>query len=204
MQKEDLTMHKEFYKETEGIYRLKVPFYDIFTSVFLIEANGELILVDTATTESDVESYIIPALSAYGCSMADISKLVLSHRHSDHAGGLDTLLHHAPQLEVVTDIRRLADGILTYPLAGHTKDSIGVLDTRTGTLIACDGLQGDGVWKYRCYTEDRDAYIETLKRIEKDTLIENILFSHAYEPWNKESAFGRDEVRNCLMHCMGA
>lgn len=187
-----------FYEEVEGIYRLKIPFDTVYTSVFLIKAPSRVILVDCATTARDVEDVILPALKKLGYTPTDVDTLVLTHRHGDHAGGLDTLLRHAPQLEVVTDIRTLADGVCTYPMGGHTRDCIGVLDSRTGTLISGDGIQGAGVDKYRCYTEDPQMYLETLARIREDARIENILFSHAYEPWLADRASGREQVLACL------
>lgn len=36
----------EFYKETDGIYRLRVPFDRIYTSVFLIQTENGPVLVD--------------------------------------------------------------------------------------------------------------------------------------------------------------
>ena len=187
-----------FYEEVEGIYRLKIPFDTVYTSVFLIKAPSRVILVDCATTARDVEDVILPALAELGYTPTDVDTLVLTHRHGDHAGGMETLLHHAPQLEVVTDIRALADGVCTYPMGGHTKDCIGVFCTRTGTLISGDGIQGAGVDKYRCYTEDPKMYLETLARIREDARIENILFSHAYEPWLADRASGREQVLACL------
>jgi glyoxylase-like metal-dependent hydrolase (beta-lactamase superfamily II) len=187
-----------FYEEVEGIYRLKIPFDTVYTSVFRIKAPSRVILVDCATPARDVEDVILPALAELGYTPTDVDTLVLTHRHGDHAGGMDTLLRHAPQLEVVTDIRSLADGVCTYPMGGHTKDAIGVLDTRTGALISGDGIQGAGVDKYRCYTEDPKMYLETLARIREDTRIENILFSHAYEPWLADRASGREQVLACL------
>jgi glyoxylase-like metal-dependent hydrolase (beta-lactamase superfamily II) len=83
-------------------------------------------------------------------------------------------------------------------MGGHTKDCIGVLDSRTGALISGDGIQGAGVDKYRCYTEDPKMYLETLARIREDTRIENVLFSHAYEPWLADRASGREQVLACL------
>ena len=194
-------MEKIFYKETDKIFRLRVPFENLYTSVFLIDAANTKILVDTATYPSDVDSYILPALKKMGYTLPEISALVLTHKHSDHAGGLSRILSLAPGLEVVRDIRVLSDELCSYPMAGHTKDSIGVLDTRTGTLISGDGLQGAGVDKYRCYTQDREAYIETIKRIENDETIISILFSHAYEPWYKDSIFGREKVLDILSKC---
>ena len=191
-----------FYKETDGIYRLRVPFENLYTSVFLIETEKGRILVDCATTAQDVEGAILPALAKLGCAPTDVDILVLTHRHGDHAGGLDTLLRHAPHLEIVTDIRALADAILTYPMGGHTRDCIGVLDTRTGTLISGDGLQGAGVDRYRCYLQEPSMYPETIDRIRKDSRIENILFSHAYEPWYTDRMTGRAQVLACLDACL--
>ena len=191
-----------FYEEVKDVYRLKIPFDTVYTSVFLIKAPSRVILVDCATTSRDVEDVILPALAKLGYAPTDVDTLVLTHRHGDHAGGLNALLQNAPQPEVVTDIRTLADGVCTYPMGGHTKDAIGVLDTRTGTLISGDGLQGAGVDKYRCYTEDPKMYLETLARVREDARIANILFSHAYEPWLADRAFGREQVLACLDDCL--
>ena len=194
---------KGFYREAPAICRLRVPFEGIYTSVFLIEADGKRILVDCAMTAADVEGIILPALAARGLSPTDIDTLVLTHRHGDHAGGLDAILQHAPAIRVVTaPDETLADGILTYPLGGHTADSIGVLDTHTGTLISGDGLQGEGVDKYPCYTQDPEMYVQTLERILNDDRIESILFSHAYAPWNSDRATGRDLVIDCTKQCI--
>lgn len=193
-------MH-DFNEETKDIYRLKVPFENIYTSVFLVRAPSGAILVDCATTDEDVDGYIIPALKKAGIALSDVTTLVVTHKHDDHAGGLSRLLSLMPNPEVIRDVRELFDGICTYPMAGHTYDCIGVLDTRTNTLISGDGLQGAGVDKYRCSTKSPKAYLETIERIQSDQRIENILFSHAYEPWNKDHAYGRKAVDACLSQC---
>ena len=175
-------MRAEFYEEISGIFRLKIPFESLYTSVFLIKSPTGLVLVDCATTDYDVNEYIIPALLRLGYGIADISYLVLTHSHGDHAGGLSRISELAPGIKIVTSVCRLFEGIYTYSLAGHTKNCIGVIDERTNTLISGDGIQGAGVGQYRCYTEDPEAYIETLTKIKKDKRIQNILFSHEYEP----------------------
>ena len=190
-----------FYKETDSIYRLRVPFEDLYTSVFLVRAGNDAVLVDCATTAYDVDEVIIPALSELGYSLDKLKALVLTHRHSDHAGGLERILELLPNIEIVADAREIFEGVSTYPLPGHTLDMIGVLDLRTGTLVSGDGIQGAGIGKYRCYTKSEDAYIETLNKIKNDGRITNILFSHAYEPWNTDSVHGREEVICCLDYC---
>ena len=195
-------MKNGFYEEHRGIYRLRVPFENLYTSVFLVVGDDGAYLVDCATTRADVEEYILPSLGSLGYSLTDLRGIVLTHRHGDHAGGLPYILERAPQIEVIRESRELFPDVITYPMSGHTVDGIGVLDLRCGTLISGDGLQGAGVDKYRCFTEDPAAYTETLARIKADPRIENILFSHAYEPWNSDRADGRAAVLNCLEACL--
>ena len=192
---------RDFYHETENILRLKVIFESVYTSVFLIKAEGRAFLVDCAMTARDVDEVILPALLKAGFALSDIDALILTHGHGDHAGGLSRIRELAPRIRVVREPCSLTDEILTYPLPGHTQDCIGVLDTRTHTLISGDGLQGAGVDVYRCYLEEPRLYEKTLAAIEKDGRIENLLFSHAYEPWYRDKVVTREDVLDCLKKC---
>ena len=193
---------REFINETEKIYRLKVPFEDLYTSVFLIKTEQGNVLVDCATYARDVDEYIIPALNALGLGFTDIKYLVLTHNHGDHAGGKVRLLELKPDLTIINSMQEIhINNIVVYELKGHTLDCIGVFDEDSGTLISGDGLQGAGVGKYRCSIVNKEKYLKTIERIEQDKRIKNILFSHAYEPWYKDCAFGREEVEKCLQDC---
>jgi glyoxylase-like metal-dependent hydrolase (beta-lactamase superfamily II) len=86
-----------FVKEIDNIYRLKIPFESVYTSVFLIREGNKNILVDCATTADDVNGYIIPALEEIGLTIKDINFLVITHPHSDHAGGKARLLEYYAQ-----------------------------------------------------------------------------------------------------------
>ena len=191
-----------FEEELKNIYRLKVPFENLYTSVFLIKTKQGNALVDCATYASDVDDYIVPALSILGLRLEDIAYLILTHNHGDHIGGKTRSLELAPNIEIVQANRPISlNGITIYEMKGHTLDCIGVLDERSGTLITGDGLQGAGIEKYRCSLESKEEYLKTIAKIEKDERIENILFSHAYEPWCKDGAFGREELQKCLEDC---
>ena len=144
----------------------------------------------------------MPALSIHGLRLEDIAYLILTHNHGDHIGGKTRALELAPNIEIVQANRPISlNGITMYEMKGHTLDCIGVFDQHSRTLISGDGLQGAGVGKYRCSLESKDEYIKTIEKIRRDKRVENILFSHAYEPWNKDGAFGREEVEKCLQDC---
>ena len=185
-----------------GIYRLKIPFESIYTSVFLIKTEQGNALVDCATYASDVDEYILPALNQQGLRLTDIAYLILTHNHSDHAGGKARILELTPTIEMINAGRSIfIKGLTMYALKGHTLDCIGIFDEHSGTLISGDGLQGAGVGKYRCSLANKEEYLKTIERIERDKKIKNILFSHAYEPWYKDCAFGREEIEKCLQDC---
>ncbi|MBR2965432.1 MAG: MBL fold metallo-hydrolase [Clostridia bacterium] len=191
----------EFKEVVDGIYRLDVRFEAIYTSVFLVRTSSGFILVDTATTDADVDECIVPALRKMGVAVSELEAVVLTHGHRDHAGGLPRIRALSPSVRVVREVTKLSDGLRTYALPGHTDDSIGVFDSRTGTLISGDGLQGAGVDKYRCNVRNREAYFEILKKIKEDKKIKNIVFSHAYEPWNSDVVFGRSGVEMRIEDC---
>ena len=191
----------EFIKECEGIYRLKVQYTTVYTSIFLIETELGDLLVDTASYDDDINDVLVPALAKMNKSLEGLYATVITHDHFDHSGGLKRILEYAPGLRVITGICEISKEISTYPMAGHTEDSIGVFDSRTKTLISGDGLQGAGVDKYKTSVPLKEEYIRTLERIKNDGRIENILFSHAYEPWFKDKIVGREAVLLCLDEC---
>jgi len=191
-----------FEKVIGDIYRLKVPFDTLYTSVFLIKKRQGNVLIDCASNASDVDEYIVPSLWNLGLRVTDIQYLILTHKHGDHAGGKERILELCPDIKIISGVvEKFLNDLTMYELKGHTLDCIGVLDERTKTLISGDGLQGAGVGKYRCSLANKDEYIKTIEKIRQDKRIENILFSHAYEPWNKDGVFGREEVEKALKDC---
>ena len=191
----------EFIKECDGIYRLKVQYTTVYTSIFLIETELGALLVDTASYDEDIDGCLLPALEKMNIKLSEIYAIVITHNHFDHSGGLKRILEIAPDLRVITELCDITDKISTYPMAGHTEDAIGVFDSRTGTLLSGDGLQGAGVDKYRCSAPFVEKYLETIERIKNDDRIEHILFSHAYEPWFKDRIDGRDAVIAAVEKC---
>lgn len=193
-------MKKEFIKEIGEIYRLKIPFENLYTSVFLLLTDGKYTLVDCATSSQDVDEWIEPALKKLGLRFSEIDCVIVTHEHSDHAGGLPRILQKNPNVCVMRTVQKM-NGIEICSMHGHTKDFVGIFEPNSKTLISGDGLQGAGVGKYRCSLESKEEYLKTIEKIEQDERIENILFSHAYEPWYKNGSFGREAVKQVLKDC---
>jgi glyoxylase-like metal-dependent hydrolase (beta-lactamase superfamily II) len=187
-------MNARFEPISDRLYRLRVPFEDLYTSVFLIHrAEGDL-LADTATTQRDVEQYILPALYAGGFSPTDI---FVSHNHGDHAGGLPYLAAALPMvtlhmvepaglsLSLAARTRRIKEGdslgtgIAVWQMPGHTAEMAGLYDTESGTLLSFDGLQLYGVGRYGTIVSDMPAYLATLARVARSG-VKRIVAAHAY------------------------
>jgi len=145
----------------DGIYRIEVPFEDIYTAVFAVGTPEHYLLIDCATTAEDVDDCILPTLRTNGFD-APPTALLLTHRHGDHAGGAYRLREHLPHLPIFSPeaVKQLEvspisggegflDRIEAIPLPGHTEHCVGYLDHQTKTLLTGDSLQQRGVSKYR-------------------------------------------------------
>ena len=207
-------------KITEHITRIRVPFYDIFTTVFLVKTDEGNLLFDTATYDSDVTDIILPALASLGVTPSELSSVFLSHPHRDHAGGVPALLTANPAVTVyagseavrettaVPNLVTVADGdsllgcLQVVAIPGHTKDSVGLLDTRTKTLLSGDGLQlygiyGSGEWGANIrYPKE---HIDALARI-RDLTIDVIHPAHNYHPLG-DVYEGREQILRALDAC---
>ena len=62
-----------------NVSRLYVPFESVATSVFLVKSDSGYILIDCATTEYDVDHYIIPAISDSGIKLEDIKYIMKNY-----------------------------------------------------------------------------------------------------------------------------
>lgn len=196
-----------FMPVAKNIYRLRVPFDSIYTSVFAVRTPDGDVLIDAATTPSDVRNCILPAAESLGLRPR---WLLLTHDHGDHAGGAPALTAHFPALTVglmgttwatahpgiptrlLHDGEVLANVLTVYALPGHAPDAMGVLDRRVGALICGDCVQVGGVGRHGTGLTDGAAYLRTLARIRSFPL--SYLFpAHAYFPLG-ERAVGADEI----------
>ncbi len=206
---------------TADIYRLVVPFEDIYTTVFFIRAGGSWVLFDTATYASDMDNYIFPAMRELGITADALTHVVISHAHRDHAGGLVRLTEEIPGITIFSRSGKLAedyssviapeDGdmfadvlrIVTIP--GHAPDALGVYDTRMKVLLTGDCLQAYGIYgsgKWGANISSPAAHLEALDKLrlmEIDTLVT----SHDYHPVGHE-AHGNEEVARYIGACSEA
>ena len=187
----------EFEKITDGILRLKVPFEDIYTAVFLIIGEGGAILVDAAACEYDAKEVILPALEKC-IALSEIKYLVCTHLHGDHGGGIRHLLPYLENAKVAAISERaitlygedkvqiLHDGdslcgVSALTLFGHSLDCVGLYDKRSDTLIMGDAVQLYGITKYGCGVGFPKEYRKTLEKI-RGLGAKTLVASHEYYP----------------------
>ena len=211
---------KKFVMVQPDVYRLVLPFRDIFTTVWVLKAPDGVVLFDTGTYDSDVDDRILPALEALQIAAKDLNYVFISHNHGDHAGGLSRLMERIPELTVVSgapEIREeygdkvlcpldgdcLLDVYQVVSIPGHTRDSAALLDTRTGTLVTGDCLQlegiiGSGDWAANIpYPQ---AYLQAIARL-RQMDFRCVLTAHDYYPMGFR-ADGPLEIRQLLDACV--
>ena len=202
----------------ENIFRLTIPFKDIFTTVYLVKHDDGDILFDTATYPEDVESFILPFIKSLD---AKIKYIFISHNHGDHAGGLEALLKHYPTARVLSRSRELKEkfasfdvycpedgeefikGYKAVAIEGHTCDSMGLLDIQKRILISGDSLQlygiyGSGEWGANVGLVRE--HIEAINKL-KGMGIESIYTAHDYHPMGYAYE-GKENVFKALDFCI--
>ena len=189
-----------FEREAAGIYRLRVPFENLTTSVFLLLTQEGPVLYDCATTSEDVKTVILPALAELRIAPQDLRGLVVSHAHADHSGGLATLQEHAPQVPVITahtaaEAEVLFGSLRALHLPGHTADCLGLYELNTDTLLTADALQLMGIGRFGCSLAAPEDYVQTIEKIRRLAPC-RILTAHAYVPYGNR-AEGAAEIARC-------
>jgi len=69
-----------------GIWRIPTTPFDLVNSFLLADDDGSLTLVDAGMKRADKR--ILAALAGLGRAPEDVRRIVLTHAHADHAGGL--------------------------------------------------------------------------------------------------------------------
>lgn len=200
----------------ENIRLLKIPFGCVYTSVFFIAEGKEITLYDAATTSDDVENYIFPCLEELEKDGFTLKRIVISHFHDDHAGGLCHAANRYPYAVIyagdapyfskqgidgviqVNDNMQISDNLTLYRFYGHSHDCTAIYDRRTKAFLTADAFQGYGILKYGVYG-DVGKWLESIEKA-KAVDVETLIASHDYFPMG-QTACGRSKVLQYLDGC---
>ncbi len=192
-------------KLKDGIYRICIPFENIYTTSFVLVEGANAVILDSGNCDSDAEKYIIPEVKEMG---VNVKYLVSSHTHQDHHGGINALKMAFPNAvsvlfaeNTLTDGQILLNRFKVLNLKGHTNDSLGILDLKTNTLLSCDSLQMYGIDRFKTLVEDKEEYLKTIERI-KSLSLDAIIASHEYEPLG--SIAEGEKISEFLQECVNA
>ncbi len=194
----------------EGIYRIKIPFEEIYTSVFVLQGKEGCLVVDGGADDGDAENYVLPCLEGAGMRP---SLVLRSHCHGDHAGGVERIAReYGAKIRLMEDdfpldgrFMRLYDGDIllgrfqALNLKGHTDECLAVYDLQTQTLISCDCLQSGGVGRYGVSFTDVDAYLRSVERVKRLPL-RRVIASHDFAPYGF-AVEGEERIRAYLGGC---
>lgn len=185
------------------IFRIPIPFENIYTTVFLIKTSAGFLLFDTATYDSDIDRYVFPVMQQLGAAEETLKYVCLSHSHRDHAGGLARLMQICPKTCILSHSAPLREAFARYNtgdiqenavilqdlrlllIPGHAPDCAAVLDTRSNTLLTGDclqvyGIYGSGEWGTNINMQS--AHRQALQKL-RTCPVETIIASHDYHPY---------------------
>ena len=158
-----------YTKLNEKLFYTRIPYKDIFTTVYLLKTEKGCMMFDCASYDNDIDDTVKPFLESLGVTEKELKYVFISHNHKDHAGGLKRFLELYPNVSVITKSTDLVndypnynfiipeenqvflDVLKTISIPGHSPCSQGILDTRNDTMLTGDSLQlygifGSGDW----------------------------------------------------------
>jgi glyoxylase-like metal-dependent hydrolase (beta-lactamase superfamily II) len=174
-----------------------------FVSAYVVLRGGQAAVVDTGVAGS--ADAIGSALLAAGTSWDQVSDVILTHHHADHAGSLGEVVTRAGRAAVhagEADISRLTSprqivaaadgsdvlGLQVVATPGHTEGHISVFDRATRVLVAGDALNNSAGLTGSSPRNTADpvkaaASVKKMAALEAET----ILFGHG-EPLTSRAA----------------
>ena len=214
-------MVNKLEKINDRIHALRIPYKDIFTTVYFVNTEDGMLLFDTASYDQDIDDCVIPALRQLGVGEDDLKYVFISHNHTDHAGGLERLLSFYPKVCVVSRSDALAerfgsDTVLSPRegetllkdlsvvfITGHTADSAALYDGKTKMLICGDCLQLYGIFGSGKWGANISFFAEYEEAISKLRIldIDAILTAHDYHPCGR-MFFGKEAISAALDACL--
>lgn len=170
---------------------------------FLVYDDDSLVLVDSGYSDEDAD-LVLQRIAKIGRSIADLSACVITHRHSDHVGGLRKLralgefavISHELEAEgvaatcgvavdrVVRDGDELpeAGGIQVIHMPGHTPGSIALYIRRSRALAVGDAIVSAGehllVSPAFLSMDPQQATVSVRRLLEMGLEIEHLLVAH--------------------------
>ena len=168
-----------------------------FVAAYVVIRDGAAAIVDTGVAES--EPSIEAVLTGAGLGWGDVSDVIVTHNHSDHAGSLFAIASLAPDaalyggaadipvMQAPREITAVGDGDTVFGLdiietPGHTEGHLSVVDPVARFLITGDAMVGNNgalAGPNRQFTPDMSTALESVSKLA--TLdVDEVLVAHGF------------------------
>lgn len=208
------------YKFGENIYKLEVPFFNIYTAVYIVKNGKNAFIIDCADSTLDAQNYILPTLKEIGVENEWVKGIFLTHGHGDHIGGLPLILKECknakiygfarPNIEFpedrfysVCDGEIIEENIKVLLLEGHDKQNGGYIYLPSKTLFSGDSIELYGLNAYGLLVRHPKLYLESILKLKKEK-INHIFASHKFVPLGSDAIGKRASKRyiKCAKKCL--
>jgi glyoxylase-like metal-dependent hydrolase (beta-lactamase superfamily II) len=191
----------------------------IYEAAVIIESDDQLAVVDPGFTYH-VDAYLKPYLESRGKKLSDVTLIIDSHDHFDHAqanpalkgasgarvaahesaattvpGGVDIPLHDGDQLDVGSFHFEVVH------LPGHSETCIGLYEPSDKVFVLGDSLQGNGgVDQGLVILTDIPSYKASVKKV-LSYEVEHLVPAHPYRGASAPIMRGR-QIKDYLQLCL--
>ncbi|KAG9526816.1 Metallo-hydrolase/oxidoreductase, partial [Aureobasidium melanogenum] len=171
------------------------------TNTYLVGQGPKRLLIDTGEGKP---SWLASLKTALEQEKASIDKVILTHWHPDHVGGVSDLLSHIPNIQLYKNqptgnqndishgqvFKTQGATLRAFHCPGHTTDHMALILEEEDAMFTADNVLGQGTAVF----EDLSAYMNSLQNMQDE------FSGRAYPGHGPVIEDGKAKIREYISH----